>query len=162
MKDLNDLSGQLVRQKLLAFHMDAIRRMVMEHDEPDPVGFIIDATDRLGGELARVVIADKEQISLEDAEAKLTRMREECRACKQRPTLLFVADWQFAEEVMPYLAPTASERLKRFREKRRPGMELVIVIANGGNFYALVGIERPVSDGQHRTSLVIGTPFRIA
>ena len=161
MNDLNDLSGQLARRELLALHMATIRRMVMEHDVADPVGFIIDATDRLGGELARVVFANKDQISLEEAEAKLTRMREEYRGRKQKLTLLFVASWQFAEEVMPNLAPTASETLKRFREKKGPGMELVIVVSSGGNFYALVGIDRPVSDGQHRTSSVIGTQFRI-
>ena len=33
-------------------------------------------------------------------------------------------------------------------------MELVVAVARGGNTYALVGIDRPVSDGQHRTSTV--------
>jgi hypothetical protein len=69
-------------------------------------------------------------------------------------TLLFIADWEFAEAVMPGLSPTASETLKRIRGKRGPAMELVVVVARGGNTYALVGIDRPVSDGQHRTSTV--------
>ena len=151
---MSDLSGQLTRHKLLAFHADAISRMVMGSESDDPVGFIIDATDRLGGELARELIAAHDRIPPEQAEAMLTRLRDEYRSRRETLTLLHVADWEFAEAVMPCLAPTASERLKRFRTKKGPGLELVIVVARGGNFYALVRIDRPVRDGQHRTSSV--------
>lgn len=151
---MNDLSGQLDRRALLAIHTDTISRMVMDSGSDDPVGFIIDATDRLGGKLARDLIAAHDLIPPEQAEAKLTQLREEYRSRREALTLLFIADWEFAEAVMPGLSPTASETLKRIRGKRGPGMELVVVVARGGNTYALVGIDRPVSDGQHRTSTV--------
>ena len=147
-------SGQLTRRTLLAFHKDTIVRMVMDSASDDPVGFIIDATDRLGGKLARDLIAKLEQLSSEQAEVKLSRMRDEYSAQKQTLTLLFIADWRFTEAVMPGLSPTASETLKRISGKRGPGLELVVVVASGGNTYALVEIDRPVSDGQHRTSSV--------
>lgn len=148
---MSDLSGQLDRRALLAIHTDTISRMVMDSGSDDPVGFIIDATDRLGGKLARDLIAAHDLIPLEQAEAKLTRLRDEYRSQKETLTLLFVADWEFAEAVMPGLSPTASETLRRIRG---PGMELVVAVARGGNTYALVGIDRPVSDGQHRTTTV--------
>ena len=151
---MNDLSGQLDRRALLAIHTDTISRMVMDSGSDDPVGFIIDATDRLGGKLARDLIAAHDLIPPEQAEAMLTRLRDEDRSRRETLTMLHVADWEFAEAVMPCLAPTASDTLKRIRGKRGPGMELVVVVAKGGNTYALVGINRPVRDGQHRTSTV--------
>ncbi len=151
---MNELSGQLTRRELLAIHTDTISGMVMDSESHDPVGFIIDATDRLGGKLARDLIANLDRISSEQAEAKLTRMRDEYRSRKETLTLLFTADWEFTEAVMPGLSPTASETLKRIRGKKGPGMQLVVVVPSGGNTYALVGIDRPVSDGQHRTSSV--------
>lgn len=60
---------------------------------------------------------------------------------------------------MPCLFPTASEILKRVRGNKWTGMELVVV-AGGGIKYALVGVNRPVSDGQHRTSNVPWKVFR--
>lgn len=153
---MSDMSvpGQSRRDGLLAFQIDTIVRMMMDSESDDPVGFIIDATDRGGGELARVLIAKQEHTSSEQAEAKLTRMRDEYRSRSETLTLLFIANWEFAEAAMPDLSPTASETLKRLRGKKGPGMELVVVVAGGGNKYALVGVNRPVSDGQHRTSTV--------
>ena len=142
------------RVALLAFHRDAIVRTMMEDETQDPVAFIIDATDRLGGELARVLIADVENLSLEQAEAKLARLRDEGRAREELLHLLFNADWQYTEELMSQLSPTASETLKRVRAKRELGMELVVVVADGGITYDMIGVNRPVDDGQHRTSSV--------
>lgn len=149
-----NVSGQLTRQNLLAFHKDTITRMLMESDWDDPVGFIIDATDRMEGELARVLIANSERINLEQAEAKLSRLRDEYRSRRETLTLLFIDDWEFTERVMPYLSPMASETLKRMRAKRGSGMELIVVVASAGNSYRLVGMNRPVGDGQHRISSV--------
>ncbi|CAN5536369.1 hypothetical protein BH11PLA2_BH11PLA2_16260 [soil metagenome] len=152
---VKSVPGQENRYALLAYHKDSIEQKLKDAQEEDPVAFIIDATDNLGGKLARELIAVDEQLTLEQAEAKLTRLREEYKARSQTLTLLFIADWPFTEAVMPKLSPTASETLKRIRGKRKTGMELVVVVASGGNTYALIGVNRPISDGQHRSSSVM-------
>ena len=151
---MSDLSGQLSPSELLEIHTDTIRRMLIEIESADPVGFIIDATDRLGGVLARVLIAAHDLIPPEQADAKLTRLRAEYRSRGETLTVLGIADLEGAEAMMQVLSRTPSETLKRIRAEKGPGEELVIVIAKNGYTPAMFVINRPVSDGQHRTSTV--------
>jgi hypothetical protein len=140
------------RRHLMESNLDNVRAALMESECDDPVGFVIDATDRLGRQLVAHLISEAEGVGLEEAEAVLDSQTNEYRKQGQFPTYVFAAHWQFAEAVLPGFSPTASESLKNARSRRPPGHYLVVVIGSAGNTYASIAVSRPVSDGQHRTT----------
>jgi len=143
-------SDRLDRQHLLTVNLDAVRRVMAEASCNDPVGFVIDATDHGGRLFTTHVIAEEQDISVEEAEVILDRRTEEYRARGEFPTFVLAADWSFAEAVLPLLSHRATENLALVRRDRQPGQYLVVAVGSGGNLYSFVQVNRPAADGQHR------------
>ncbi|MBN9122912.1 MAG: hypothetical protein J0I06_27875 [Planctomycetes bacterium] len=143
----------LDRRHMLNVNLETLQRAMTEAVCDEPVGFVIDATDRCGLLLATHLLAAKDDISIGEAKGFLSRLTKEYREQGQYPTLVFAADWQFAETTLPKLSPTATANLKAARARLRAGQYLIIVVGCGGNTYAFTEINRPVPDGQHRASI---------
>lgn len=146
-------ADRLDRQHLLAVNLEAVRRAMAEASCNDPVGFVIDATDHGGRLFTTHVLAQEQDISVEEAEVILDRRAEEYRARGEFPTFVLAADWSFAEAVLPLLSHRATENLALIRRDRQPGQYLVVAVGSGGNSYSLIQVNRPAADGQHRVRI---------
>lgn len=146
------MNGSIDRQYLLEFNLNNVRLALKESQSDDPVGFVIDASDRLGRQLVAHLISEVEGVALEEAEAAVDSLTRKYRERGQFTSYVFSGDWSFAEAVLPGFSPTASENLQNARRRRPPGQYLVVVIGDEGSTYAFIEASRPVSDGQHRHS----------
>jgi hypothetical protein len=92
-------------------------------NDPDGVVLVIDAGDRLGGELADAVLG----------EAECQRLCRDCLASRQTPTVVVAIGRAEATRLLGASSPNAGEF---FRTPPPPGHFGVAVVTKGGNLFA--------------------------
>lgn len=137
------------RRHLLDCNLDAVHEIMHKTTLVDPVVVVADLRDHHGRQFAIYYERTRDGSSSEEAERRTDEYIAECEG-KGIPTISAVVSMSEAEMILPYTSPTATENLRRWKQRRRPGDHLVVVIAAGGNTYASVQLPPPARDGQNR------------
>jgi hypothetical protein len=146
------------RRHLLAENLDQLIDAMKQSGIFNPVGIVVDATDRLGSVLCRTALL-KSGMTDEEAAQKLNEMTAQMAERNQFPTATFVVSWAMAEHLLPLTSPTAKKNLFEMQAQYQIGKSsryLVVAIGNGGNTYGVADIPEmprpaPIAhDGQHR------------
>ncbi|MGE3408647.1 MAG: hypothetical protein AB7I37_17645 [Pirellulales bacterium] len=146
------------RRHLLAENMDQLIKAMKESGIVNPVGIVVDATDRLGSALYGAALLQS-GMTEEQARQQLADTAARMAEQNQFPTALLVVSWKVAEQLLPMTSPTAKKNLREIKSEYQIGWSgryLVIGIGSGGNSYGVTEIPdmpRPVPtahDGQHR------------
>ena len=131
---LSQKSQELRRHLLSHNGPDVVRRM-QESGFKDPVGLIIEMTDDTGKQLTYAALELQGMLKQDIAEL----IAKYCR--KAIPTLKIVVDFETAKSVLSLTSDTAEKNLS---VTRRLGSHWIVIVAGGGNSYALV----PVNAGR--------------
>lgn len=129
-KGLSDESRELRRHLLNHNAPDVVRRM-QESGFDDPVGLIIEMTDDTGKQLTYAALELQGMLKQDIAEL----IASYCR--KAIPTLKIVVDFETARSVLALTSETADQNLS---VPRRLGFHWIVIVAGGGNSYALVPV----------------------
>jgi len=146
------------RRHLLAENLDQLMEAMRESGVVNPVGIVVDATDRLGSAMYGAALV-KYGMTEEQARQQLAETTARMAEQNQFPTALLVVSWDVADQLLPLTSPTAKKNLREMKSEYQIGWSgryLVIGIGSGGNTYGVTVIPdmpRPVPtahDGQHR------------
>ncbi len=127
---LSDRSVELRRHLLSYNGPDVVRRMAASSFS-DPVGLIIEMTDDTGKQLTYAALELQGMLQQDIAEL----IASYCR--KAIPTLKIVVDFETAKSVLSLTSDTAEQNLS---VPRRVGFYWIVIVAGGGNSYALVPV----------------------
>lgn len=130
-KGLSDKSRELRRHLLSHNGPDVVHRMQASGFE-DPVGLIIEMTDDTGKQLTYAALELQGMLKQDIAELIASYCRQAI------PTLKIVADFETAKSVLSLTSDTAEQNLS---VPRRLGSHWIVVVAGGGNSYALVPVK---------------------
>ena len=148
------------RRHLLSENLDQLIEAMKNSGIRNPVGIVVDVTDRLGSVMCRMALI-KSGMTDEEAKRHLDTMTSEMAEQNQFPTLTFVISWTIANQLLPLTSPTAKKHLVELQSQYKVGTSskyLVVAVGNGGNTYGIAEIpDMPRSDeiahdGQHRHS----------
>ena len=128
---LSDRSLELRRHLLSHNGPDVVRRMAASGFN-DPVGLIIEMTDDTGKQLTYAALELQGKLKQDIAEL----IASYCR--KAIPTLKIVVDFETAKSVLALTSDTAEQNLS---VPRRVGFYWIVIVAGGGNSYALVPVQ---------------------
>ena len=146
------------RRHLLAENLEQLIDGMKQSGIVDPVGIVVDATDRMGSILYRAALL-KSGMTDEEAARKLDETTARMAEQNQFPTGTLVVSWAQAEHLLPLTSPSAKKNLREMKAQYQIGKSsryLVVAIGNGGNTYGVADIPEmpdpaPIArDGQHR------------
>lgn len=129
-KGLSNESRELRRHLLAHNGPDVVQRM-QESGMADPVGMIIEMTDDTGKQLTYAALELQGMLKQDIAELIAKYCREAI------PTLKVVVDFETAKSVLSLTSDTAEQNLS---VPRRLGAHWIVIVAGGGNSYALVPV----------------------
>ena len=148
------------RRHLLSENLDQLIEAMKQSGISNPVGIVVDATDKLGSVLCRSAFRQS-GMTEEEATLHLKEMTAEMAERNQFPTSTLVVSWAIACQLLPLTSPTAKKHLFELQSEYKIGTSnkyLVVAVGNGGNTYAISDIpempspDRIAHDGQHRHS----------
>ena len=145
---------------LLSENLEHITEKMKRSCIPNPVGFVVDTTDKFGGILCRSVFR---QSTMSEKKASLLLQEKIVELAKRNefPIFTFACSWAIALQLLSLTSPTAKKNLLSFKLEYKIGTSskyLVVAVGNGGNSYGIADIqemprpEQTAQDGQHRHS----------
>ena len=146
------------RTHLMSHNLDEIKKAMKQSGIRNPVGIIVDATDRIGGALYLAVLK-KSGLSEGEAVMRKDAMIAELQDRGQFPSVILAAAWEQASGFLSCTSPTAKENLLKLKTELDLGNGnrfLIVAIANGGNMYCILDIPEmsasdvAVEDAPHR------------
>jgi hypothetical protein len=137
------------RRHLLENNLEPVMELLVRATCPDPVALIADERDHHGRQLAIHSERTYKGLSAEEATKKVDEFVAQYQG-KGIPTLNAIVPLSEAEKILPRTSPTAKGNLRRWKQLRRHGDHLVVVVAAGGNTYATVEFPAVARDGQNR------------